>query len=247
MATTGIFCRKCGYDLRGQVAGAGQRCPECGRPFDIQDRRTFRDRPFGDWKRTIWKRGIQVIVAALLLVSLLLAGTLGVLYWGWKSEQRVISKLGGTYRFMQLGGEDRKGYLGPMYWVVDRAEWVFLPASATDADMVQVKKLKWLKMVAIGHTRVTDAGLVHLKELKDLEEIDLGYSLVTDAGLAHVKDCKRVRVLALWGNTRITDAGLVHLKKCENLEHVYLEDTPGISPTGVRELQTAFPGAEIKK
>jgi hypothetical protein len=40
-----LFCKACKYELRG---AASRRCPECGRPFDPADPRTFhrhRDEP----------------------------------------------------------------------------------------------------------------------------------------------------------------------------------------------------------
>ena len=73
---TGMYCRGCYYDLRGQET---PRCPECGRAFDPGDPGSFLDHP-GRWHR-IWI-GLKKarIPCAILLTSVwaiwMLSGTL---------------------------------------------------------------------------------------------------------------------------------------------------------------------------
>ena len=68
---SGIYCCKCGYDLRAQTAP--HRCPECGRAFDPADRRTFLTRPPRGARR--WaKRSVMVVLAV---------GVLLAMCWGW--------------------------------------------------------------------------------------------------------------------------------------------------------------------
>ena len=66
-----------------------------------------------------------------------------------------------------------------------------------------------LKLHCAG-TNVTDAGLVNLKGLTFLRRLSLGNTKVTDAGLAHLKGLTNLQQLTL--PTQITDAGLVNLK-----------------------------------
>jgi hypothetical protein len=62
-----------------------------------------------------------------------------------------------------LGGWELKDRLGSLGWVVDRVEDVFLPESATDANLVHIEKLKRLVFIQLANTKITDAGLVHLR------------------------------------------------------------------------------------
>jgi len=50
-----MYCRRCGYVLDGL---SDHRCPECGRPFDPANRRTYRTTPRRRWS---WK-----IIGALI-------------------------------------------------------------------------------------------------------------------------------------------------------------------------------------
>ena len=56
-------CLSCGYDLRTVTR---RRCPECARPFDPDDPRTF-----------IWARSPD----ALAIVLIVLSGSLAILFW----------------------------------------------------------------------------------------------------------------------------------------------------------------------
>lgn len=56
--TPSIFCKRCGYCLRGLVRGP---CPECGQPFDPQDPSTFDRYP--------WRFPWDAVTAAVLSVA----------------------------------------------------------------------------------------------------------------------------------------------------------------------------------
>ncbi|MFI5378752.1 MAG: hypothetical protein ACHRHE_05620 [Tepidisphaerales bacterium] len=218
-SAAGIYCRKCGYDLRAQAGP--YRCPECGRNFDPADRKTFLARPprGAAWR---WaKRGVLL----LLLPGVLLAMCWGWLYWGWKNEQVAVAKMDAhVYESMPLGGTTLMHRFGSAGWVLDRAMGVRLPKSTTDAHLVYLKELKGLQMLGLSGTRVTDAGLVHLKDLTGLEDIFLEGTQITDAGLDHLKEIKGMRRLFL-ADTRITDAGLAHIDDLKELTYLELQDT----------------------
>jgi hypothetical protein len=91
----------------------------------------------------------------------------------------------------------------------------FNRAALTDEKLEEavrhMKKLKSLRVVTLGFTKVTDAGLVHLAGLTDLEELGLAQTAVTDAGLSHLKGLKKLKRLDLVG-TKVTDKGAADLK-----------------------------------
>ena len=74
----GIYCRKCGYDLRGQ-AGA-HRCPKCGREFDPSDQKTFLTPPRG----AMW--WVKRFLILLLALAIALAMCSGWFIWDWMNE-----------------------------------------------------------------------------------------------------------------------------------------------------------------
>jgi len=67
-------------------------------------------------------------------------------------------------------------------------------------------------MVNLHDTKVTDADLKNLRELKDLQWLWLGHTQVTDAGLKDLKKLEGLQTLDLTG-TQITDAGLNEIKQ----------------------------------
>ena len=214
----GIYCRKCGYDLRAQTAP--HRCPECGQPFDPADRKTFLSHPP---RGAAWRWAKRA--AFLLMPVLVLAISWAWLYRDWKNEQAALSKLGATpWKVEPLGGEKLKGYLGSAGWVLDRVRNLMLWEPTTEADFVYLKELKWVRALDVHNITVTDTGLVQLKAVKRLQTLYLGEKRVTDAGMAHLKEFEGLERLHLFG-TQITDAGLAHLKECKGLKGLYLSRT----------------------
>lgn len=102
----GLYCRRCGYDLRSRHESL--RCPECGREFDPSNPRTFLHRPPRAYTR--WLKRLGVVLLSVLLI---LSAGWGWLYWGWRSEQAVIGRLGPyATRVKPLGGQALQRRLG---------------------------------------------------------------------------------------------------------------------------------------
>jgi hypothetical protein len=112
----------------------------------------------------------------------------------------------------RLGGLPVRGGSDPAAPVV-KVE--FNRAALTDETLEEavrhLKKLRFLRAVTLGFTKVTDAGLAHLQGLPDLEELGLAQTAVTDAGLVHLKGLKNLKRLDL-DRTRVTDKGVDDLK-----------------------------------
>ena len=234
----GIYCRKCGYDLRGQAEM--HRCPECGQGFDPADGKTFRTRPP---RGAVW--WVKVVAIVLLTLGLCLAMCWGWLYWGWRNEQAVVANTRATVWGVEpLGGEKLKGYLGSAGWVLDRVSHGFCPVSTTDTDLASIKQLKGLHQFSLCGTKITDAGLVHLKKMSGLQVLELTNTHITDTGLVHLEGMSGLQVLDL-ANTHITDTGLVHLKDLKKLRYLELTGTK-VTADGVRKLRAALPEATIR-
>lgn len=67
-------CPRCGYDLTGTLESSDQRCPECGRPWNVDELAAQRvaDSFLGDRsQRILWAFGPGLIVVAILGPGLL--------------------------------------------------------------------------------------------------------------------------------------------------------------------------------
>ncbi|MDM8005830.1 MAG: hypothetical protein QUV05_06730 [Phycisphaerae bacterium] len=80
-----MYCRGCWYALDGV---AEDRCPECGRPFNPADRRTYRTKSRREWWSSLRRRFTAAFL--VLLVFLLLAG--GWLYRRYRIEKDAIAE-----------------------------------------------------------------------------------------------------------------------------------------------------------
>jgi hypothetical protein len=93
-----------------------------------------------------------------------------------------------------------------------------------DADLENLKGLRWLQALNLEGTGVTDAGYAHLKELTGLYHLRLKGTRVTDAALVHVKKLTGLRFFTVAG-TAVTDAGVAHIGNCNELEDLGLDGT----------------------
>ena len=56
----------------------------------------------------------------------------------------------------------------------------------SDADLVHLKELTMLNILALDGTEVTDAGLEHIKGLTHLKELEIPKTRISDLGVQHL-------------------------------------------------------------
>jgi hypothetical protein len=231
--TSSIFCRHCGYNLS---ALPQNRCPECGRPFDPNNPRTF-SKHSGSPVRRHWAKRIVVS----LLAFLLLATAAGLsLWWPWHREQvamRMVQRSHGHLHTETVGPQWLQSLLGRRGgFLLERVDGVRLYGPwVTDTDLVPLGNLKELQSLDLSASQVTDTGLERLPELKGLRTLYLGGTNVTDAGMEHLANLKELQSLSL-GATKITDAGLGSLKGFGLLQMLYIEATK-VTDAGLENLK----------
>jgi len=118
-------------------------------------------------------------------------------------------------------------------------------SKVTDMDLKHIKELSNLQYLDISATQVTDAGLKELKALKDLKSLILIDLKVTNAGLRELKENNNLELLDLRG-AQITDDGLAELKALPNLLELLLNGTK-VTEAGVKGLQAASPKLGITR
>ncbi len=181
------YCRWCSYVLDGLTA---HRCPECGRTFDPNRRRTYRTKPRGSLWSVLWVlvRASAIGVAVLMLVLVM---TLGLLYWRYSTEQEALSKL------EVLGFRYSSRPLGPLGLTLWPTKW----------------DLPFLETVVHLHSyTANDDGLKYVRSFPNLRDLALKYSLVTDEGLAHLKGMTQLRSISLQ-HSQVTENGVTELKR----------------------------------
>ncbi len=250
MAEMGVYCCQCGYDLRGQVEHGDRRCPECGRPFDPRNGKTFRLR-----RRPRWGRWLRRTAIGVLLAAFTLSATWGWLYWGWRDEQKGMAGLKLRYRpfpsfdstgqYVTLGGMRLHALLGDSAWILLRVRCLTLPPSTTDAELTNLTAfyyLQWLEMG--GDVHVTNGGLANLEGLAHLRILVLAWDTrIGDAGLVHLEHLGHLTTLQLQG-TAVTDAGLLHLEKLRGLMVLDVRDT-AVTLAGITKLRASNPELDV--
>ncbi len=137
----------------------------------------------------------------------------------------------------------------------------------TDAFLVHVRRLKYLRVLTLDQTSVAGPGLAHIGSLANLEGLTLNNTPLTDEGLAHLRNLPKLESLQLSGtlisddgvlklaslnslrglqlnHTKITDRSLIPLKKMHWLTRLSLSDTY-ITQEGMAELRLALPNCQI--
>lgn len=128
-----MFCRKCGYILDGLDS---RRCPECGRPFDPADRRTFHSGSSGRrWVKrlvlvaAITDAGLARIVALRKLQLLILDGT--------RITDAGLTHLRGLPNLRDLG-----------VW----------GTQVTDAGLIHLRSLHQLRTIYVAREQLSEGG-----------------------------------------------------------------------------------------
>jgi Leucine-rich repeat (LRR) protein len=226
-----------------------------------------------------WRPRLRMSMRALMILVLILGGGLGWIIhqarvqrdavaaikkanghigydWEFKDDQPSYGKTWAPEWLVKLIGIDYFGHVVAV-GLYDRA---------SDAELVQVGKLRRLSQLNLLGSHVTDAGLEHLQGITGLKALylsktavgdaglrhlrlthvrwlSLQESAVSDAGLAQLEGLTTLEWLSLLG-TRISDAGLAHLRGLTSLNELILDGT-SVTDAGVKELQQTLPKLKI--
>jgi hypothetical protein len=205
-------------------------------------------------------------VWALIVFVLLVGGWLGWIVRGARVQRDAVAAIlnaGGSVLYDSQWENGRfipGGKPWASQWLVDRlgvdcfGHVVFAGLSplsayrspaATDAALVHLGRLGWLRELSLSGVPVTDEGLVHLKGLTRLQVLDLTGTEVTDEGLVSLEGLTGLRELSLAHALGISDAGLVYLRGLTSLRRLVPYNSR-VTVAGVRSMRPALPAAQIE-
>jgi hypothetical protein len=113
----------------------------------------------------------------------------------------------------------------------------------TDVGLEHLSRLPRLESVSFDRdVALTAKGLTHLEKMPSLKDIDCTFSSIDDAGFEALGRIATLEVLWLREVKKVTDKGLRHLKGLKELRLLHVDDCPGITTEGLKDLQAALPG-----
>jgi len=230
--TPRVFCKGCGYALVGL---ASCKCPECGRGFDLGDRRTFAQRPPRGW---VWRWGRRV--AGVVLLLLLAAGAgLFWLWWGWRSEQPTITQLRGfnaILDFKPIGPERLRYAFGDhLRHLTDRVERVVVRnLGADEMARLDFRSLSHIETLVLLDCEVSNSNLSKLAGLAKLRELDLDNLRIERPDFKFLKELPALSALVLKGKW-VGDGDFGQIGELNHLEGLTLRGT-GMRDADLRKL-----------
>jgi len=96
--------------------------------------------------------------------------------------------------------------------------------SASDEQMLQICRLRYLKILVLEGSDVTDRDLVHLHGLSKLDALSLNDTRVTDSGLCHLTRLPSLESLDV-SDTQISGASLARFPKLRDLKLLIIDDS----------------------
>lgn len=203
--TTGVFCKKCYYDLRA----CSEACPECGQCFDIEDDQTFvKDAWHFHWHRL--RRAILILGAIFGVLAI----PLGLFLYDWH-----LNDLGRGFWSAQPNKSGSIAYQPEYAWAFRHLP-VRMRALSLRADSLRLSGTGW-----------TDAESQNIGRLRYLTWLELRRTSISANGLIQLQSLKRLKNLNLIGPT-IDDSGLKALLSLRELDHLSLVDT-GVQGAGL--------------
>jgi hypothetical protein len=216
------YCKQCGYSLR---ALSTPRCPECARPFNPANRRTFRKRPLRPWTRRLCRAAI-----ALTILALPSAMTWGWFYWDWRLEQQALAELKPNAQNQEprlphwldtptnANAKWLKARLGSAGFVLDRT--IQLGIFSPRHSFAPLAAFRRMRDITLDDTNVSD--LSPLAGMTDLATLSIDGGNVTDLTM-------------IGALTKLTELNLTRLPRPSNynalaklteLKSLYLDHTP---------------------
>jgi hypothetical protein len=205
-------------------------------------------------RRFRWRRLLQFRLRTILILTTIIAGSLG--WWTRADRQRAaVEKLGGR----RMVAYDLRSQTLARYcpsWLLDRIgiDLVAVPTDfilqacepkpplkpleelrhlelvqdwgcrLTDADVFHLRHVGTLKKFDVPNAPISDTGFEYLKHASHLEWINLRGTGISDKSMTIIRHLNALQVLAL-NRTKITNAGLSDLAGLTHLQELHLRKT----------------------